>query len=123
MFGEPDLPPDLLAQYFQLHNIPPAAVTFIGGRPRNTYEGTVMMARYLRDHGLRRGLLITTPVRTYRTSKTFAKHGVQVICTPLPMPSFEHYTFVERFSVRQLVFFEFLHEAIGVGYYALRGRL
>jgi uncharacterized SAM-binding protein YcdF (DUF218 family) len=91
---------------------------------RNTYENALYSARILRQKGIRKVALVTEAYHMSRAEQSFRKQGIEVVPAPCGFRKF-HGTLDEYIPDWQAVSWneDTLHEAFGLLWYRIRGRI
>lgn len=92
------------------------------GPVRTTQEEAHAVAALMRSRGLKRLLLVTSPIHALRSSLTFEKEGLEVISVPCRETLYD-FEALDQPDDRLLIFGALLHERLGLLYYRLQGWL
>ena len=90
------------------------------GPVANTRDEAVLLARLLRERGLRRVLAVTSPVHTRRAAATLEREGLEVVAVPCVETRYDLET-LDFPGDRRRAFGSVAHERVGLFVYARRG--
>jgi uncharacterized SAM-binding protein YcdF (DUF218 family) len=92
------------------------------GPVRNTHDEAVAFARALRERGLRRVLMVTSPLHTRRAAAALEHEGLEVLSSPSGETSYD-LDGLDYIDDRLRAFGDVLHERLGWVVYRWRGWL
>ena len=92
------------------------------GPVATTRDEAVLLARLLRERGLRRVLAVTSPVHTRRAAATLEREGLEAISVPAVETRYDLET-LDFPTDRRRAFGSVVHERVGLLVYARRGWL
>ena len=100
----------------------PGAEVLAVGPVATTRDEAVLLARLLRERGLRRVLAVTSPVHTRRAAATLEREGLEAISVPAVETRYDLET-LDFPTDRRRAFGSVVHERVGLLVYARRGWL
>lgn len=104
----------------------PEAMIWTEDRSQNTYENALYAAPILRSRNIHRVILVTEAYHMLRAEMCLRKQGIDVVPAPCSFRSRFRFR-IDRLVLPSREFFDYsvdgFHELIGLGWYALRGRV
>lgn len=90
------------------------------GTTVNTHDEAILAAGYLKERGLRRIIVATSPAHTFRAAALLEAQGLEVMATPARETLFDMESF-DRSEERLRAFGPAIHEQLGILVYRQRG--
>ena len=119
-----ELPPPFASQRLfaqaMLTRFNPEAELVDLGRADNTHDEAVMMAAYMKAHGLKRVIVTTSPTHTFRAAAALEAQGLETRAAPSLETKFDIDT-LDRPEERLMSFGAIIHERLGIFVYRWRG--